>query len=35
MRQQQLIEVKGMVGNDYTFTLSGAGKAAGGLNASR
>jgi predicted ATPase with chaperone activity len=26
MRQQQLIEVKGMVGNDYTFTLSGAGK---------
>lgn len=27
MRQQQLIEVKGMAGNDYQFTLSGAGKA--------
>jgi len=27
MRQQQLIEVKGMLGNDYNFTLSGAGKA--------
>jgi hypothetical protein len=27
MRQQQLVEVKGMVGNDYTFVLSGAGKA--------
>jgi hypothetical protein len=27
MRQQQLVEVKGMVGNDYQFTLSGAGKA--------
>jgi predicted ATPase with chaperone activity len=26
MRQQQLIEVKGMLGNDYSFTLSGAGK---------
>jgi hypothetical protein len=26
MRQQQLVEVKGMVGNDYTFTLSQAGK---------
>src|SRR5579872_6915340 len=26
MRQQQLIEVKGMLGNDYNFTLSGAGK---------
>ncbi len=26
MRQQQLVEVKGMVGNDYTFTLSGNGK---------
>lgn len=27
MRQQQLVEVKGMVGNDYTVTLSGAGRA--------
>ncbi|HYL35740.1 MAG TPA: AAA family ATPase [Bryobacteraceae bacterium] len=27
MRQQQLLEVKGMIGNDYHFTLSGAGKA--------
>lgn len=27
MRQQQLLDVKGMVGNDYTFTLSGAGRA--------
>jgi hypothetical protein len=27
MRQQQLIEVKGMVGNDYQFVLSAAGKA--------
>ncbi len=27
MRQQQLVEVKGMIGNDYQFTLSGAGKA--------
>ena len=26
MRQQQLVEVKGMAGNDYNFTLSGAGK---------
>ncbi len=26
MRQQQLVEVKGMQGNDYTFTLSGSGK---------
>jgi hypothetical protein len=26
MRQQQLVEVKGMVGNDYHFTLSSAGK---------
>ena len=26
MRQQQLVEVKGMSGNDYNFTLSGAGK---------
>ena len=26
MRQQQLVEVKGMVGNDYTFSLSQAGK---------
>jgi hypothetical protein len=26
MRQQQLVEVKGMVGNDYHFTLSQAGK---------
>src|SRR5579862_9632284 len=26
MRQQQLVEVKGMLGNDYNFTLSGAGK---------
>ncbi|HEY2013321.1 MAG TPA: AAA family ATPase [Bryobacteraceae bacterium] len=25
-RQQQLLEVKGMVGNDYTFTLSNAGR---------
>ena len=27
MRQQQLVEVKGMMGNDYTFSLSGAGRA--------
>jgi len=27
MRSQQLVEVKGMVGNDYHFTLSQAGKA--------
>src|SRR5277367_2542200 len=26
MRQQQLVEVKGMQGNDYQFTLSQAGK---------
>jgi hypothetical protein len=26
MRQQQMIEVKGMIGNDYTFTLSAAGR---------
>ncbi len=26
MRQQQLVEVKGMVGNDYTITLSAAGR---------
>ncbi len=26
MRQQQLVEVKGMSGNDYNFSLSGAGK---------
>lgn len=26
MRQQQLVEVKGMVGNDYTFVLSQAGR---------
>lgn len=26
MRQQQLVEVKGMVGNDYHFTLSNAGR---------
>jgi len=25
-RQQQLLEVKGMLGNDYSFTLSGAGR---------
>jgi len=28
MRQQQLIEVKGMIGNDYSFVLSVAGKQA-------
>lgn len=27
MRQQQLVEVKGMMGNDYWITLSGAGRA--------
>ena len=27
MRQQQLVEVKGMLGNDYVFTLSAAGRA--------
>jgi len=26
MRSQQLVEIKGMSGNDYQFTLSGAGK---------
>jgi hypothetical protein len=26
MRQQQMIEIKGMVGNDYNFSLSGGGK---------
>jgi hypothetical protein len=26
MRQQQLVEIKGMIGNDYQFTLSGSGK---------
>jgi hypothetical protein len=26
MRQQQLVEIKGMIGNDYSFSLSGAGK---------
>ena len=26
MRQQQLVEVKGMIGNDYSITLSGAGR---------
>jgi len=26
MRQQQLVEIKGMLGNDYHFTLSAAGK---------
>ena len=26
LRQQQLVEVKGMVGNDYNFALSGAGR---------
>src|SRR2546425_2258957 len=25
-RQQQLLEVKGMVGNDYSFSLSGTGR---------
>jgi hypothetical protein len=30
MRQQQLVEVKGMVGNDYQFSLSGAGRALAG-----
>src|ERR1043166_8247867 len=27
MRQHQLVEVKGMLGNDYWITLSGAGRA--------
>src|ERR1700676_2624632 len=26
MRSQQLVEIKGMLGNDYSFTLSAAGK---------
>ncbi len=26
MRSQQLVEIKGMSGNDYNFTLSAAGK---------
>lgn len=26
-RQQQLLDVKGMIGNDYSFTLTGAGRA--------
>jgi predicted ATPase with chaperone activity len=26
MRSQQLVEIKGMIGNDYSFTLSAAGK---------
>ena len=30
MRQQQLVEVKGMVGNDYNFALSAAGRALAG-----
>ncbi len=30
MRQQQLVEVKGMVGNDYHFTLSSAGRSLAG-----
>ncbi len=30
MRQQQLVEVKGMLGNDYNFTLSQSGQNAGG-----
>jgi hypothetical protein len=30
MRQQQMVEVKGMVGNDYQFSLSGAGRALAG-----
>ena len=29
MRQQQLFEITGMDGNDYTFTLSGIGREAG------
>ena len=29
MRQQQLVEIKGMVGNDYNFVLSAAGKQLG------
>jgi hypothetical protein len=30
MRQQQLVEVKGMIGNDYNFVLSAAGKTLAG-----
>src|SRR5690242_18900488 len=30
MRQQQLVEVKGMIGNDYNFALSAAGRALAG-----
>src|SRR6202171_343529 len=30
MRSQQMVEVKGMTGNDYQFTLSGAGKVLAG-----
>src|ERR1700688_3223793 len=30
MRQQQMVEVKGMIGNDYHFTLSQAGKTLAG-----
>jgi hypothetical protein len=30
MRNQQMVEVKGMTGNDYQFTLSGAGKVLAG-----
>src|SRR5579864_503721 len=30
MRQQQMVEVKGMLGNDYHFTLSQAGKSLAG-----
>jgi predicted ATPase with chaperone activity len=30
MRQQQLVEVKGMLGNDYLFSLSAAGRALAG-----
>ncbi len=26
MRQQQMVEVRGMIGNDYSFSLSGAGR---------
>jgi hypothetical protein len=26
LRQQQLVEVKGMIGNDYTFVLTGIGR---------
>jgi hypothetical protein len=30
MRQQQMVEIKGMVGNDYNFVLSAAGRALAG-----